>query len=312
MNEKPLVSILINNYNYERYLSTAIESAINRTYENVEVIVVDDGSTDNSRTVLDRYSGKVKPILKSNGGQASAINAGFKNCQGDIVCLLDSDDWFTENKVQEVVDTFQRFPEIGWFFHPMTLINQQNASEVKILPPYSEGVYDRMVEFRKGRVRFWAPATSGLCFRRSLLEKILPMPEAQGINVSDKYIKELAIGLSKGYSSSEFLAYQRVHDENLYTQKEGNLQTRIDISLNYAYWVRNNFPEFSERANREFAQSMFLNRKLTKSFKIQNGLFDEYLSTITFSKKIEIYLRATYYSIRGKFKYADIEIDRCA
>ena len=300
MNEKPLVSILINNYNYEKYLSDAIESAINQTYENVEVIVVDDGSTDNSRNVLDRYSDKIKPILKSNGGQASAINAGFANCKGDIICLLDSDDWFTENKVQEVVDTFQRFPEIGWVFHPLILINQQDSSEIKNLPPYSEGVYDRTVEFQKGRVKFWAPATSALCFRRSLLEKILPMPEAQGISVSDKYIKELAIGLSKGYSSSKFLAYQRIHDENLYTQKEGNLKTKIDISLNYAYWVKKNFPEFSERANREFAYSMFLNNKLRGTFKIKKPMFTEYFANLNFSKKLDVFFRALFYLVREK------------
>lgn len=82
MNNSPLVSILVNNYNYDKYLSDAIESAINQTYTPVEVIVVDDGSTDNSKTVLDGYSGKINSILKPNAGQASAINEGFKIAEG--------------------------------------------------------------------------------------------------------------------------------------------------------------------------------------------------------------------------------------
>lgn len=298
MIKNPTVSILINNYNYAQYLPMAIESAINQSYKPVEIIVVDDGSTDNSQAILAGYSGKISAILKSNGGQASAINEGFKNCQGAIICLLDSDDWFLDNKIQEVANIFQRFPEIGWLFHPLIQVNQQDLSEVKNYPPYSEGIYDRTIEFRKGKVKFWAPSTSGLCFRRELLERILPMPEAQGIILSDKYIKELAIGLSKGYSSDKFLTYLRIHENNRYTLRYDNLKTKMDISLNYAYWVRTNFPEFTERANHEFAFSLFLNNKLTKSFKIQNSLHDEYLSKLRFAKKIEVYLRATYYSIR--------------
>lgn len=298
MEKSLLVSVLVNNYNYGSFLSVAIESAINQSYKSVEIIVVDDGSTDNSQAIIAGYSGKIKAIFKPNGGQASAINEGFNNCHGDIICLLDSDDWFLENKIEEVVNVFCRYPKIGWFFHPLIQINQHDLTEVKIFPPYTEGVYDRTIEFRKGKVKFWAPSTSGLCFRRELLERILPMPEAQGIILSDKYIKELAIGLSKGYSSEKFFTYQRIHDNNLYTDKEDNLQTKIDISLNYAYWVRTNFPEFTKRANREFAHSMFLNNKLTKSFIIKNSLHNEYLSKLKFAEKLEVYMRAFYYSIR--------------
>ena len=69
-----LASILINNYNYARYLADAIESALAQTYSNVEVIVVDDGSTDDSNRVLDAYAGRIQIIRKANGGHASAYN----------------------------------------------------------------------------------------------------------------------------------------------------------------------------------------------------------------------------------------------
>jgi glycosyltransferase involved in cell wall biosynthesis len=71
--QHPLVSILINNYNYGRFLTEAIDSALNQTYSNIEVIVVDDGSTDNSQEIIKSYQDKIIPILKPNGGQASAI-----------------------------------------------------------------------------------------------------------------------------------------------------------------------------------------------------------------------------------------------
>ena len=92
MNSYPLVSILINNYNYDRFISQAIDSALNQTYPNVEVIVVDDGSTDNSLVVIRNYRDRITPVVKNNGGQASALNAGFSICKGEIICLLDADD----------------------------------------------------------------------------------------------------------------------------------------------------------------------------------------------------------------------------
>jgi len=108
MNATPLVSILINNYNYAPFLTQAVDSALRQTYENIEVIVVDDGSTDNSWQVIKSYGDRIVPIAKKNGGQASAFNAGFEKSQGDIVCFLDSDDVFLPDKLQKLVDIFDR------------------------------------------------------------------------------------------------------------------------------------------------------------------------------------------------------------
>jgi glycosyltransferase involved in cell wall biosynthesis len=101
---QPLVSILINNYNYGHFLADAIDSALAQTYPHVEVIVVDDGSTDHSRAVIANYGDKIISVLKANGGQASAFNAGFAAAQGEIICFLDADDICLPTKVAEVVN----------------------------------------------------------------------------------------------------------------------------------------------------------------------------------------------------------------
>jgi glycosyltransferase involved in cell wall biosynthesis len=92
MSNFPLVSIIINNYNYDRYVRMAIESALHQSWQNVEVIVVDDGSTDKSREIIQKYEHKARIILKENGGQGSAFNAGFAESKGEIILFLDADD----------------------------------------------------------------------------------------------------------------------------------------------------------------------------------------------------------------------------
>ena len=104
---KPLVSIVISNYNYGRYLRAAIDSALAQTYPPIEVVVVDDGSTDDSREVIESYGARILPVFKSNGGQGSAINAGFAASRGEIVMFLDADDEFLTDAVDEVIKVWR-------------------------------------------------------------------------------------------------------------------------------------------------------------------------------------------------------------
>src|SRR5919199_656326 len=107
---QPLVSVLITNYNYEHYLKQAIDSALNQTYPHMEIIVVDDGSTDNSKQVIASYKDKIISVFKENGGQASAMNAGFAISQGEIICSLDADDVWLPTKVEQVVQAACAYP----------------------------------------------------------------------------------------------------------------------------------------------------------------------------------------------------------
>src|SRR5688572_19409564 len=102
MNAHPLVSVIINNYNYGRFLVFAIDSALNQTHKNVEVIVVDDGSTDGSREIIMGYERQVKSIFKENGGQASALNKAYEISNGDIILFLDSDDGLACTAVENI------------------------------------------------------------------------------------------------------------------------------------------------------------------------------------------------------------------
>ena len=99
-----MLSVIIPVYNVEKYLSRCVDSVLNQTYKNFELILVDDGSLDNSPVICDEYENKdsrIKVIHKENGGLSSARNAGLEICKGDYIFFIDSDDWLTDENVLE-------------------------------------------------------------------------------------------------------------------------------------------------------------------------------------------------------------------
>ena len=254
----PLVSILINNYNYGRFLPEAIESAISQSYGNIEVIVVDDGSTDNSRDIISNYGKTITPILKANEGQASALNAGYETSRGDIICFLDSDDVFTLNKVERIVGLFEGDSSIGWCFHDLRYIDGGGKALVKDVQYENCEVVsiDLSLAIVRGRTRFpyEAPATSGLCFRRGICSKIFPIPVS--IFPPDNFMKFAALYLSSGLHIFEGLSSQRIHENNLYTFRQNAYAVQIEASVKIAFYLRERFPETAHFTDKMFTWSL--------------------------------------------------------
>ncbi len=249
----PLVSIILNNYNYGHFLAASIDSALAQTYAPIEVIVVDDGSTDNSRHILAGYGDRIRLVLKANGGQSSAFNAGFAVSNGDYIAFLDSDDLFTPNKVARMMEIASA-NDVGWLFHHL----QWTDAELNPLETpgngYSTGVYDFRQAFVGGRCNFAGPATSGLIFTRSLMERMLPAPEALQIS-TDNYLKYSALALAPGYYTTEQLALQRIHSSNAYTGVR-NATLRADVQLATAYGLRAKQPQLRPVCNRMYADGI--------------------------------------------------------
>lgn len=102
---KDLVSVVIPIYNVEKYLRKCIETVIDQTYTNIEIILVNDGSTDNSLQICNQFKEKdkrIKVINKKNGGLSDARNVGIKNAQGKYICFIDSDDFISEKYIEEL------------------------------------------------------------------------------------------------------------------------------------------------------------------------------------------------------------------
>jgi glycosyltransferase involved in cell wall biosynthesis len=113
MEKSPLVSIIIPCYNREAYISDAINSCLNQTYQNIEIIVVDDGSTDSSVEILKSYGDKISLITQSNQGVSTARNKGLNSASGEYIVMLDSDDWLSHDIIQKHIETHMKWPEIA-------------------------------------------------------------------------------------------------------------------------------------------------------------------------------------------------------
>ncbi|HEX2117041.1 MAG TPA: glycosyltransferase [Alphaproteobacteria bacterium] len=264
----PLVTILVCNYNYERYLAAALDSALAQDYRPLEIVVVDDGSTDGSRAVLERYGDKIRPLFKANGGQPSALNAGFRASHGEIVCLLDADDVMLPGKVAQVAAAFASDPDAGWVYHELDYIGPDGRPiSLAALPDRANVAalarrrarygkiarLDLRAHFAAGeRLPYGCPAFSGLSFRRRALDAILPMPEDIA-RASDEFPKLAAAALFPGIHLGEPLALQRVHGANAATfRADARAETAIRY-INTAYHLRHRYGHIGRSMDKWFA-----------------------------------------------------------
>lgn len=210
---RPLVSILINNYNYGRFLRDAIDSALNQTYRNTEVIVVDDGSTDGSREIIASYGNRIVPVLKENGGQASAFNAGFAASRGELICYLDSDDTWFSTKVAMVVEEARSSPGAALIYHRLQPVSADLQPIGSVVPA---GVFRGDISARvKSSGGWWATAaTSALCFNRSIIHRIGKVPEGDFRIGADAYLCWIAPFLGRVLGMTNCLGLYRQHGTN--------------------------------------------------------------------------------------------------
>ncbi|MFM7441052.1 MAG: glycosyltransferase family 2 protein [Snowella sp.] len=213
--KQPLVSVLITNYNYADYLKQAIDSALNQTYSPLEIIVVDDGSTDNSREVITNYKDRIIPLFKDNGGQASAINAGFNISQGEIICSLDADDVWLPTKVEEVVKAASTYPNAVIIYHKVQNIDRDGQSWGKPWPPYKAIRGDIASKVTQtGSWWPWPPSTA-LSFTRTFLNQVMDIPEAGEFRFSaEPYLADLAPFFGEVVGIDRALSLFRIHGNN--------------------------------------------------------------------------------------------------
>lgn len=220
------VDIVISNHNYGAFVGAAVESALRQQHPRVRVVVVDDGSTDDSRERLSPYADSVDLVLQRNRGQAAALNAGLAGCRGDIVLFLDADDVLRPDIATRVATAFAADPGAVKAQFRMEVIDAAGQPTGATKPPLHLPLPSG--DLRRAEVCFpfdipWLP-TSGNAFRAAALRRILPIPEHEGRPCgADWHLIHLATLLGPVVSLEQVGASYRVHGANRYEPQEARL-----------------------------------------------------------------------------------------
>jgi glycosyltransferase involved in cell wall biosynthesis len=207
-------TVIVDNYNYEQYIDEAIDSALSQTYGPLEVVVVDDGSSDGSLEAIKRYGDRVAPVFKPNGGQASAFNAAFEHSTGEVVMFLDADDVLLPDAVANAVAAMaEGVSKVHW---PLWEIDDRGRRTGGVVDPkLPEGDFREAVRrFGPGVDDTWPnAATSGNAYSRAFLERVMPMPHVR--TGTDIFLSGLAGAFGRFVTLPEPQSLYRVHGSNL-------------------------------------------------------------------------------------------------
>jgi Glycosyl transferase family 2 len=228
----PLVSIVVNNFNYARYLPRSIDGALAQTHPATEVVVVDDASVDGSQDIIRGYGRRVTAVLhERNRGQAAAINAGFRASHGEIVVFLDADDYLYPHAIARVVAAWA--PGISKVQYRLDLVDG-GGGKLDLFPAPE-------VRFDSGDVvprllatgRYEGAVTSGNAFARGVLEKVIPIPEDDFRISADGYLVTVTPFHGPVVSIDEPLGAYRMHGDNAWTLNRSGLSEHLHRSLEH-------------------------------------------------------------------------------
>ncbi|QQS12085.1 MAG: glycosyltransferase family 2 protein [Rhodospirillales bacterium] len=223
---RPLVTALINTYNYGRFLPLAIDSVLAQTYPDIEIVVVDDGSTDDTPEVLARYGDRLRAIRTENGGQAHAFNTGFAAAGGELLMLLDADDLWLPTKVERMVALAAARPEAALLYHQFVNVEANGASQELPLPgALIDG--DFSAAFRRYAGSYEHTVTSTMVLRRAHALRLAPLPTYPHREGADSVVADCSLLLGPVASIPEVLAQRRLHGSNWYAAgREGPERSR--------------------------------------------------------------------------------------
>jgi glycosyltransferase involved in cell wall biosynthesis len=222
------VSVLIDTYNHERFIEQAIVSVLEQDFpeSELEIIVVDDGSTDRTPEIIQKFEPRVRLLRKENGGQASAFNAGIPECKGEIVAFLDGDDWWAPGKLKAVTSALADDSSIGIVGHGITEVFSDGGQHSELVREAPRFRIDSIEGARTFRLRKSFLGTSRMTVRSEVLRKIGTVPDALRIE-ADEYLFTLAGVFTDVLILRESLTFYRLHESNAFQISDGSARALL-------------------------------------------------------------------------------------
>lgn len=214
---RPYVTALIDTFNHERFIERAVTSVLEQDFPSseMEVLVVDDGSTDATPEILARFAPRVQSLRKPNGGQASAFNFAIPEARGEIIAFLDGDDWWAPGKLRRVSEAMRANADLGLVGHGITEVRPDGSLQTELLREGFRFRADTVEGARLFRKRKSFLGTSRMTMRADLARGFLPAPENLVVE-ADEYLFTLAAVTSSVMVLPESLVFYRIHADNLF------------------------------------------------------------------------------------------------
>jgi glycosyltransferase involved in cell wall biosynthesis len=248
----PIFTVLIDTYNYAHYIEDAVRSVLAQNFpaELREILVIDDGSTDDTEARLAKFGGAIRYFKKANGGQASAFNFGLQHARGEYVALLDADDVWLPDKLPRIHQAFQNQPDTGMAYHRLYQwipggSGAEAGDQLSTLGHFI-AVSGRVTDTRFSLLCYPMMQTSSLVFRRAAMQDLLPVPEVLRTQ-ADAFLTALIIFICPVVAVDEYLAKYRLHGSNQFhgdtravsrPQLENRVAMRSELILAIANWLR--------------------------------------------------------------------------
>ena len=230
----PLVTALVDTYNHEQYIEQALVSVLEQglSAADLEILVVDDGSTDRTPDIIQKFAPRVKHLRKKNGGQASAFNAGFAEARGEVIAILDGDDWWADGKLAAVVQALERNSEVAAVGHGYYEFSEKTKVARLQVPEKGTIINLSSREAARGALPAWRFLLMGaLTIRRSVLRAIMPLPEEM-VFMADTAIQAAAMAMGS-LILEQPLFYYRHHAQNLYAADVNDVTNALKLRRRY-------------------------------------------------------------------------------
>ncbi len=244
----PFVTVLIDTYNHAGFIAEAIESVLQQDFpsDSMEILVVNDGSTDGTTEVVRKFAPRVRLISKANGGQASAFNAGILEARGEIVAFLDGDDWWAAGKLGRVLTAFGDDAHVGLVGHGFTEMHLDGGQRTEMARERMQFRVTSVQTARQFRMVRGFLGTSRMAYRRELLGRIGAVPEVLRFE-ADEYLFTAGALLEDVVILPESLTFYRLHDKNLFQFTSGDaaavrakqkVLAALAVALEQTMWQR--------------------------------------------------------------------------
>ncbi len=232
--QEPFISVVIPTYNSEKFITKTLETLLSQTYNKYEVIISDDGSTDNTvetaRTVFDRYGhGENKILINSHEGSGAARNKGIKSASGDWISFLDSDDLWGHNKLESVVGYILENDDIDLVCHSLIAID---GSKENLMDPskYFNNKIDPFLSMYRENCLYTSALTikKGILYQAGLFDNKLPSAQDYDLWLRLGLINKIKMGFIE-----EPLSEHIIREGSISSDFEARLQDMLEISRKY-------------------------------------------------------------------------------